>query len=39
VSGTTVTMHTAGTCTITPTAPASGNYVSTTGSPSNITIT
>ena len=38
VSGTTVTMLTAGTCTITPTAPAGGNYVLTVGTPSNITI-
>ncbi len=38
VSGTTVTMKTLGTCTITPTAPAGGNYVATTGSPTNITI-
>jgi hypothetical protein len=38
VSGTTVTMLTPGTCTITPTAPASGNYSTTVGSPSNINI-
>ena len=38
VNGTMVTELTAGTCTITPTAPASGNYAATTGSPSNITI-
>jgi hypothetical protein len=38
VSGTTVTMKTPGTCTITPTAPASGDYALTAGSPSNITI-
>ncbi len=38
VNGTMVTELTAGTCTITPTAPAGGNYATTTGSPSNITI-
>src|ERR1019366_660558 len=39
VSGTTVTMLTAGTCTITPTAPALGNYAQFVGSASDITIT
>jgi hypothetical protein len=38
VSGTTVTMLTSGTCTITPTAPAGGNYVQTVGTAANITI-
>ena len=38
VSGTNVTMLTAGTCTITATAPAGGNYAATSGSPVNITI-
>jgi hypothetical protein len=38
VNGTLVTDLTAGTCTITPTAPAGGNYAATVGSPSNITI-
>jgi type II secretory pathway pseudopilin PulG len=38
VSGTTVTMLTPGICTITPTAPAGGNYVTTVGNPVNITI-
>jgi trimeric autotransporter adhesin len=38
VSGSTATMLTAGTCTITPTAPAYGNYALTAGNPSNITI-
>ena len=38
VIGTTVTMLSAGTCTITPTATASGNYASTVGTASNITI-
>jgi hypothetical protein len=38
VSGTTVTMLSAGTCTITPTATASGNYALTVGTASNITI-
>jgi hypothetical protein len=38
VSGTNVTMLTAGTCTITATATAGGNYVATSGSPVNITI-
>ena len=37
VSGTNVTMFTVGTCTSTPTAPASGNYVTTVGSPSDTT--
>jgi len=38
VSGSTVTMLTAGTCAITPTAAASGNYALTTGTTSYITI-
>jgi hypothetical protein len=38
VSGTTVTMLTAGTCAITPTAPALGNYALTTGATSYVTI-
>lgn len=38
VSGTTVTMLTTGTCTITPTAPAGGNYVQTIGTATNIAI-
>ena len=38
VSGTTVTMLTPGICTITPTAPAGGNYATTVGSSTNITI-
>ena len=38
VSGTTVTVVSFGTCTITPSAPASGQYLATTGTPSNITI-
>jgi type II secretory pathway pseudopilin PulG len=38
VIGTTVTMLSAGTCTITPTATASGNYALTVGAASNITI-
>ena len=38
VSGTNVTMLTAGTCTITATATAGGNYAATSGSPVNITI-
>ena len=38
VAGTTVTMLTPGTCTITPTAPSRGQYLTTVGNPSNITI-
>ena len=38
VSGSTVTMLSVGTCTITPTAPAKGQYAATTGTSSNITI-
>ncbi len=38
VSGTTVTMVAAGTCTITPSEPAGGNYLATTGFAENITI-
>jgi type II secretory pathway pseudopilin PulG len=38
VIGTTVTMLSGGTCTITPTATASGNYASTVGTASNVTI-
>jgi hypothetical protein len=38
VSGTIVTEVTSGTCTITPTAPASGNYATTVGTASNITV-
>jgi type II secretory pathway pseudopilin PulG len=38
VNGTTVTKVTAGTCAITPTAPAQGNYAVTTGATSYITI-
>ena len=38
VSGTTVTMLTAGTCAITPTAPALGSYALTTGATSYVTI-
>ncbi|MFZ1062204.1 MAG: LamG-like jellyroll fold domain-containing protein [Acidimicrobiales bacterium] len=38
VSGTLVTIVTIGTCTITPTAPAIGNYAVTTGTATNITI-
>ncbi len=38
VSGTTVTMLNAGTCTIVPTATASGNYALTVGTPQSIVI-